>query len=85
MFADVVCGEVGHGLEECWRSPGGQGAKEILPGTENSKQLEFMICVVQDHMVTQVFLELAKESCCKSGLLMKLLEVLFPLLIEVCF
>ena len=40
--------------------------------------------MVKDHLVAQAFLELAEELCCESGLLMKLVDVLLPLLVEKC-
>ena len=51
-----------------------QGASEVLAGAEQSELLKLMIGMVKHCVLAEVFLELAKQACCKAWLLFKVFE-----------
>ena len=63
-------GEVGHWLEKLPRLLGGKGA---IAEDKKCGVVEFMIRMVEDYLVAQVFLELAEQSGCEMRLVVEAL------------
>ena len=82
MVVDVGGCEVGKWFEKFGGLPCVQGASEVLAGAEQSELLKLMIGMVKHCVLAQVFLELAKQACCKAWLLFKVCGVKAPLVFE---
>ena len=82
MVVDVGGCEVWKWFEKFGGLPCVQGAGEVLAGAEQSELLKLMISVVKHCVFAQVFLELAKQACCKAWLLFKVCGVKAPLVFE---
>ena len=82
MVVDVGGCKVGKWFEKFGGLPCVQGASEVLAGAEQSELLKLMIGMVKHCVLAQVFLELAKQSCCKAWLLFKVCGVKAPLVFE---
>ena len=62
--------------------PGVEGSAEILLATKDAELLQLMVSMVQDHLVTEIFLQLAKQASCEVWLLFEVREVELPLVME---
>ena len=60
------------------RVPSIQSTGKVLAWTENAKLLEFVVCMVKNHLVAKKLLELADETSCESWLLLEMLSVESP-------
>ena len=81
MVVDVGGCEVGKWFEKFGGLPCVQ-ASEVLAGAEQSELLKLMIGMVKHCVLAEVFLELAKQACCKAWLLFKVCSVKAPLVFE---
>ena len=69
-------------MEKFRRLPGVEGSAEILLGTKDAELLQLMVGMVQDHLVAEIFLQLAKQACCEVWCLFEVRDVEFPLVMK---